>query len=73
MSRELHCSDTGMKCDFIAKGESDDEVMGKASQHVMQDHGPALSALPEEERNKLMATARAAIHDTSSHDQPSNH
>ena len=72
MSRELHCSDTGMQCDYVAKGETDDEVMTEASQHVMQDHASVVAALSEEERNKFMATARTAIHDTSSHDKPTN-
>jgi predicted small metal-binding protein len=69
MSRELHCSDAGMQCDYIAKGETDDEVMNQASQHVMQNHAAAVSSLSEEDRNKFMMTARSAIHDSSMHDQ----
>ena len=69
MPRELHCSDAGMPCDFIAKGETNDEVMASATQHVMQDHAVAVSALSEEERNKFMDNARSSIHNSSMHDQ----
>ncbi len=69
MSKELHCSDAGMPCDFIAKGETDEEVMASATQHVMKDHAVAVSALSEEERNKFMDTARSSIHDSSIHNQ----
>ena len=72
MSRELHCSDAGMRCDFVAKGETDDEVMSEAAQHVMKDHAVAVSALSEDERNEFMASARASIHDSSIHDQPAS-
>ncbi|MDB5078606.1 MAG: hypothetical protein JWP00_530 [Chloroflexi bacterium] len=68
MSKELHCSDAGMQCDYIAKGETDDEVMAQASQHVMQTHSAAVSSLSEQDRNKFMANARSAIHDSSMHD-----
>ncbi len=69
MARELHCSDTGMQCDYIAKGDTDDEVMDQAKQHVMSTHGEAASAMSDQDRSKFMESARTAIHDTSVHDR----
>ena len=57
--RDFHCSDAGMKCDFVAKGNSDDEVLKQAGSHAQQAHG--LKMTPDLEK-----TVRGLIHDDSS-------
>ena len=57
--RDFHCSDAGMKCDFVAKGSTDDEVLRQAGQHAQQAHG--MTVTPDLER-----TVRGLIHDESS-------
>ena len=69
MARELHCSDAGMQCDYIARGATDDEVMDQASQHVMSKHAEAVSTMSEQDRTKFKESARTAIHDSSIHDR----
>lgn len=39
MARELRCKDAGMECDFVAKGQTDEEVMKAAAEHGRQKHG----------------------------------
>ena len=57
--RDFHCSDAGMKCDFVAKGNTDDEVLKQAGQHAQQAHGMKMSS-------DLEKTVRGLIHDDSS-------
>lgn len=42
--RDFHCRDAGMKCDFVARGQSDREVVEQASRHAQDAHGMARSA-----------------------------
>jgi predicted small metal-binding protein len=57
--RDFHCADAGMKCDFIAKGNTDDEVVRQAGSHAQQAHGMQMSS-------DLEKTVRGLIHDESS-------
>jgi len=57
--RDFHCVDAGMKCDFVAKGSTDDEVLRQAGSHAQQAHG--MKVTPELEK-----TVRGLIHDESS-------
>jgi predicted small metal-binding protein len=57
--RDFHCADAGMKCDFVAKGNTDDEVLRQAGSHAQQAHG--MKVTPDLEK-----TVRGLIHDESS-------
>ena len=37
--RDFHCSDAGMKCDFVARGPSDRDIVDQAARHAEQAHG----------------------------------
>ncbi len=39
MAKEMHCSDVGMDCDFVAKAESEEELMKKVVEHAREAHG----------------------------------
>ncbi len=34
----MRCSEIGMKCDFVARGKSEQEVMKKALEHGRKEH-----------------------------------
>lgn len=34
----VSCRDVGKDCDYICKGETEEEVMKNAEQHAIQDH-----------------------------------
>lgn len=55
MARVLECRDLGMDCDFVAKGQDDNEVLRHAAAHAQEAHG--LSSIPPE----LLEKARGAI------------
>jgi predicted small metal-binding protein len=37
--KTLSCRDAGCDCDYIAKGETEEEVIRDAAQHGMKEHG----------------------------------
>lgn len=41
MAKVLYCRDLGMDCDFVARGETDDEILRKAQEHAGRVHGIA--------------------------------
>ncbi len=57
--RDFHCSDAGLKCDWVAKGSTDDEILRQAGAHAQQAHG--MKVTPELEQK-----VRGLIHDESS-------
>jgi len=57
MARRMDCRDVGPDCDFVARGESDEEVMGQVAEHARTAHG--MEEVPAE----LAEKARAAIRD----------
>jgi predicted small metal-binding protein len=39
MSYTLACRDAGVTCDFVAKGETEEEVLAEGIKHVKAAHG----------------------------------
>ncbi|BDG09138.1 DUF1059 domain-containing protein [Anaeromyxobacter paludicola] len=37
--KDFHCRDAGMDCDFVARGNSNQEIMEQARQHAQREHG----------------------------------
>ena len=35
----VSCREVGMDCDYVCKGETEEEIMKNAEQHAMKDHG----------------------------------
>ena len=52
----VRCRDHGFECDFEAKGETEEEVLQKAAEHVQTLHG--VQVTPE-----LAEKVRAGMHD----------
>ena len=57
MAKVLTCREVGMDCDFVARGNSEEEILSQAAQHARQDHG--FESIPPEVIEKV----KAAIHD----------
>ncbi|MGH7528062.1 MAG: DUF1059 domain-containing protein [Gemmatimonadales bacterium] len=55
MTKQLRCRDVGMNCDFEARGNTEEEVLQKASAHARSAH--QITEMPPE----LAAKVRAAI------------
>ena len=57
MAKVLKCKDVGMDCDFVARGDTEEEVLKQAAEHAGAAHGMT------EMSDEVVAKVRAAIHD----------
>jgi predicted small metal-binding protein len=57
MPKIVSCRDVGADCDFVARGETEQEVMTQVAEHARTDH--KMTEIPTEVIDKV----RAAIHD----------
>lgn len=57
MAKVLTCREVGMECDFVARGNTEEEILAQAAVHAQKDHG--LTPIPPEVLEKV----KAAIHD----------
>jgi predicted small metal-binding protein len=57
MAKTMSCRDVGPDCDFVARGESEEEIMSQVAEHARDAHG--LDEVPPE----LAEKAKAAIKD----------
>jgi predicted small metal-binding protein len=55
MAKSMCCRDVGPDCDFVARGETEEEIMGQVAEHAKSAHG--IDEVPVE----LAEKARAAI------------
>jgi len=58
MTYTLACSDTGISCPYVAKGETVDELMNNAGQHAKSVHSYTDEQLSDPE---LMTKLKAVI------------
>ena len=56
MARRMSCRDVGPDCDFVARGETDEEVMGQVAEHARSAHG--MDEVPPEVAEKVRAAIR---------------
>ncbi len=57
MAKVMKCRDAGVDCDFVARGETEEDILKQAAEHAKKDHGMAEVA-PD-----LVAKVKAAIRD----------
>lgn len=54
--KRLSCKDAGVDCDYVATGQTDDEVLRNASEHGKKTHG--IKDFTIEMKNKLTSLIR---------------
>ena len=57
MAKILRCNDIGLDCDFVAKADTEEEILRQAAEHAAVTHD--MKEIPEE----VLAKVRAAIRD----------
>jgi predicted small metal-binding protein len=57
MAKVLRCRDVGMECDFIARANTEEEILKQAAEHAQTTHN--MKDIPPE----VVAKVRAAIRD----------
>jgi predicted small metal-binding protein len=56
--KDFHCRDAGTSCDFVARGNSNQEILDRVGQHARAQHNMQMT--PEMSR-----TVEGLIHDES--------
>ena len=57
MAKVMKCSSIGLACDFVAHGETEEQVMKQVAEHARKDHG--MKAISPD----LAAKVKSAIRD----------
>jgi predicted small metal-binding protein len=57
--KDFHCRDAGLNCDFVARGNSNDEIVKQAGDHAKKAHH--MNVTPD-----LTKRVEALIHDEGS-------
>jgi len=57
--KDFHCRDAGMNCDFVARGQTSEEILEQARRHAEQAH--QMKITPD-----LAARVKGLIHEESS-------
>lgn len=53
---ELRCSDTGLRCDYVVKAHTMDELMKDATKHTIDVHG--ISKYTDEKMSEIEAVIK---------------
>ena len=56
MAKALHCRDLGSDCDYVARGETMEELMANGAKHGAEVHG--MTEVPPEMAEKIMSLVR---------------
>ncbi len=57
MSKAIKCGDIVPGCEYVARGQNEDEVLARAAEHAKGHHG--MESIPEHALSKV----KSAIHD----------
>ena len=56
MSKIVSCREVGVDCDFVAKGETEQEVLQECAEHARNEHG--MTELPADLAEKVRGAIR---------------
>ena len=58
--KTLNCREAGFDCDYVVRGETDEEVMKNGAEHAMKDHGMKEEDITPEMKQKIRGLIRTA-------------
>lgn len=56
--KTLSCREAGFDCDYVVKGETEEEVMKNGGEHAMKVHGMKQEEMTSEMKQKLKGLIR---------------
>jgi predicted small metal-binding protein len=56
MAKTVSCRDVGMDCDFVATGNTEEEVLRQCAEHARTDHN--MNVIPAEVADRVRAAIR---------------
>jgi predicted small metal-binding protein len=58
--KTINCREAGFDCDYIVRGETEEEVMKNGAEHVMKDHGMKEEDITPEMKQKVRGLIRSS-------------
>jgi predicted small metal-binding protein len=58
--KTLNCREAGFECDYVVKGETDEEVLRNGGDHAMKVHGMKAEDITPEMKQKLKGLIRSS-------------
>jgi predicted small metal-binding protein len=56
--KTITCREAGFECDYVVKGETEEEVMKRGAEHAMKDHGMKEADITPEFKEKVRGLIR---------------
>jgi predicted small metal-binding protein len=56
MAKSVSCRDVGMDCDFVAKGDTEEEILSQCAEHARTDHN--MPEITEDVRDRVRMAIR---------------
>ena len=58
--KTITCREAGFECDYIVKGETEEEVMKNGAEHAIKDHNMISEDITPEFKEKVRALIRSS-------------
>jgi predicted small metal-binding protein len=58
--KTLSCREAGFECDYVVKGETEEEILRNGAEHAKRDHGMKDFEMTPEFEQKLKGLIRSA-------------
>jgi predicted small metal-binding protein len=58
--KTINCREAGFDCDYIVRGETEEEVMKNGAEHAMKDHGMKEEDITPEMKQKIRGVIRSS-------------
>lgn len=56
--KTISCREAGFECDYIVKGQTEEEVINNAAEHAIKEHGVKSEDITPEMKEKIRALVR---------------
>jgi predicted small metal-binding protein len=56
--KTISCREAGFECDWIVKGQTEEEVINNAAEHAIKEHGVKSEDITPEMKEKIRALVR---------------
>ncbi len=56
--KTISCREAGFECDWIVKGQTEEEVINNAAEHAIKEHGVKSEDMTPEMKEKIRALVR---------------
>ena len=58
--KTINCREAGFDCDYIVRGETEEEVMKNGAEHAMKEHGMKEEDITPEMKQKIRGLIRSS-------------